>query len=86
MHWIDSWGLLTSNPKYIFDMMSAHNILEWTHNEYNSSGQVSGTSKATLVYDFYNTAGRPENRTESYYVNGKLTATHKDAYSYTDCN
>lgn len=81
MHWVDA-----SNPKYLFDMMSAHNILEWTHNEYNGAGQVQQTEKGSFVYDSYTTEGRPQNRTESYYINGQLKATHKDAYSYTDCN
>ncbi len=85
MHWLDWWGLLSANAKYIFDIMSAQNILEWTHTGFSSDGQVIQTEKASFVYDAYTQTGYPANRTESYYINDALKATHKDVYSYAGC-
>ncbi len=85
MHWIESFEVWNSDYRYTFDMMSAHNILEWEQIKYNQAGIATGSYKATFDYK-YELTGRPESRTESYYDDGVLKWTNREVFTYTGCD
>lgn len=86
MHWIESFEVWNSDFKFTFDMMSDHNILEWSEPKYDENGVITGNYKATFVYTYYPKTGRPETRVESYYEDGVLKGTYNEIFSYTGCD